>query len=231
MPLSRDLDEKIRNRFDTLITEGKQLIAEAPGLSDVGDYAAFEALVVKTQTIAKAVLGDSARGRDIQEKIRTVSKRYGSVTSAERMVGIATGLKDDYESGMLDSVEERVVANVTSDFMAQVDEILVSHRSEDFDHIFAAVMCGAVLEDSLRRLCERQTPRIATIKNNGKPKAMGDLIIDLKKADAFNGLKANQLRAWANVRNLAAHGKFAEFGRVDVEDMVRGVRNFLADYM
>ena len=53
----------------------------------------------------------------------------------------------------------------------------------------------------------------------------------LKKAGVFNELRAKQLRAWADVRNNAAHGEFDQFQRADVEQMIQGISNFLADYL
>ena len=57
------------------------------------------------------------------------------------------------------------------------------------------------------------------------------LIDNLKNAGLYNELKAKQLRAWADIRNAAAHGKFGDFNRKDMEEMLKGVQNFLADYM
>ena len=72
---------------------------------------------------------------------------------------------------------------------------------------------------------------IALDNAKGEPKTLNPLIDDLKKANVFNELKAKQLRAWADVRNAAAHGEFAKFNRQDVEQMLVGVQNFLADYL
>ena len=49
-----------------------------------------------------------------------------------------------------------------------------------------------------------------------------------KKRKVFNELTAKQLRSWADIRNSAAHGKFEEFNRSQVESMVSGVLDFLA---
>ncbi len=69
------------------------------------------------------------------------------------------------------------------------------------------------------------------MKLNGQYKMMNALIDDLKKAGLYNELKAKRLRAWADIRNAAAHGEFDEFDRKDTEEMLKGVQNFLADYM
>ena len=249
MPLPRDLDEKIRSRFDELISEADELgpkmekVAReytnryrakhrvSPHYPEYGHVVEYQALVEKVLNLVGEVLHDTERGREIAETINTLASKHRNPRSLEHISGTLRGLRDIYRNGFIRSVQATIVANISSDFMAQVDEILTSGRSAQYDHAFAAVMCGAVLEDSLRRLCERQTPPLKTLKRNQKPKRLSALIEDLHKAKVYNPLKADQLRAWAKVRNHAAHAEFSEFNRADVEDMVRGVRNFLADYM
>ena len=66
---------------------------------------------------------------------------------------------------------------------------------------------------------------------DGKSKTLDPMINDLKKAGIFNDLKAKQLRSWAAIRNKAAHGEFDQFKKEDVEQMIKGISNFLADYL
>ena len=91
--------------------------------------------------------------------------------------------------------------------MEQAEALLGEGIEGQYDHVPAAVLCGAILEDALRRLCQKQTPPIATAKPDGRKKTMEPqkLIQDLRKAEAFNKLVANQLRSWAKIRNYAAH--------------------------
>lgn len=245
MPLPPELDLKIRDRFDELIREAIQLIqkleaahaksrpttdleiistfyeAENPFISDC------QAIVVKAVNLVNMVFGSSDRGRDIAEDLKNhTSVDKGKVFILNYIVGTLQGLKDDYEHGFLENLERRILSNVSTDYLTQVEELF-----DEGHYVPAAVLCGAVLEDALRRLCERQTPQVPTDKPNGRPKALNALIQDLQKANAFNKLKAQQLRGWAQIRNSAAHGKFDEFSRDDVELMVKGVKNFLADYL
>jgi hypothetical protein len=80
-------------------------------------------------------------------------------------------------------------------------------------------------------LCGQQQPPVSITDAKGAPKTLNPLIDELKKAGAFSELKAKQLRAWAAIRNEAAHGEFGAFTRDDVEQMVRGVQSFLAEYL
>lgn len=59
---------------------------------------------------------------------------------------------------------------------------------------------------------------------------MNALIDSLKKRGVFNELQAKELRAWAALRNYAAHGNFSEFTRDQVESMVAGVLRFVTEH-
>ena len=225
MPLPPELDQKIRRRFDELILEANELIREG------GDSAEYEAFFVKTLSLTNTVFGGSERGLKIEKRINRHLDEWIPSAALGYINGILQGLKDDYENGLLDDLEKRVVANISADYMTQVEGLLDEGQPGQYDHVPGAVLCGAVLEDASRRLCDRQSEPIVTIKENGQPKRLNALIADLKKENVFNALKADQLRAWAKIRNHAAHGEFSEFNRSDVEQMVNGVRNFLADYL
>ena len=98
-------------------------------------------------------------------------------------------------------------------------------------YVAAAAICGALLEDGLRRLCARQSPPIETHRRNGDYKKLTAMIDDLKNGNLYNAMKRDQLQSWAKIRNSAAHAKFDEFSRQDVEAMLSGVKNFLADHL
>ncbi len=240
MPLPPALDQKIRSRFDELIDETDELSLKMrahnkanPGrvTSNYGHISEFQAVVVKVLSLIETVLGDSQQRHEVTESIRQRTRNSGTPSVLENINGTLRGLKDVYENGFLDDLEARVAANISADYMTQVEGLLDEGQPGQYDHVPGAVLCGAVLEDALRRLCERQTPQVATRKPNGDPKNLNSLIQDLQKANVFNKLKADQLRSWAKVRNYAAHGEFSEFNRDDVELMVSGVKNFLADYL
>jgi hypothetical protein len=152
-------------------------------------------------------------------------------SDAAKIAGLLKGLADDYASGFLEPVIRRAEAEIAADYLGQAEELLAEGQRGKFDHVPAAVLLGATLERSFRELCGRQAPPLPVVKANGEKLMMNALIDELKKADVFNELKAKQLRAWADVRNAAAHGEFEKFKRGDVEAMQQGVANFLADYL
>ena len=234
MPLPPGLDEKIRNRFDELIERGNKLLSEMKeqgaihvinlprGTSD------YQALVLNSRSLIEMLFTNSERSKELEQNIEHPNPASSSV---KKIVGILEGLKDDYENGFLDDLEKQIVANISADYMGQAEALLGEGIPSQYDHVPAAVLCGAVLEDSLRRLCQRQTPSISITKSNGQYKTLGPLIDELEKAKVFNKPKIGQLRWWAQIRNSAAHGQFKEFTREDVESMLKDVKTFLANYL
>jgi hypothetical protein len=165
--------------------------------------------------------------------IETLSQKLDELDSPSHGLtdvrGLIRGLQAAYDDGMLESIAETIEANVTADYLGQAQQLLKEGVTGNFEHIPAAVLTGAIFEDSLRRLCVRNT--ISLLDAKGNSKTLNPMIEDLKKANLYNELKAKQLRAWADIRNAAAHGEFTKFNKQDVEAMLIGVQNFLADYL
>ena len=60
---------------------------------------------------------------------------------------------------------------------------------------------------------------------------MNALIDALKKRQVFNEVQAKQLRAWADIRNSAAHGRYEEFDKNQAKMMVSGVNTFVSNHL
>jgi len=244
MALPTNIDQAIRQRFESLITEGQKLaqVMKKEGEQNQRDrnyalltgesnsqYAPYQAFLTKVITLIHMVLDDSKRATQIIDDINGMRRASYSV---QRIVGTLQGLQDDYVNGMLDSLSRMIGAEIASDYMGQAKQLLGEGVSKQYDHVPAAVLAGAVLEDSLRRLCQRHTPEISIFKGDGEqPKKVTVLIDELKAAGLYNELKAKQLRAWADIRNAAAHGHFEDFERHQVEAMISGIQSFLADHL
>ena len=245
MPLPKKLDESIRKQFDELIEDGKELIIDTEQRQievnlqnkdssvvvwgGVEPYrVAYGSFETRTLNLARLILDKSEYQRILLEVEK--SKRSLNVGTVEDILGILTGLKKEYESGLLEDMSRMIEANVTFDFMSQAEQLLAGERHKS-DHVPAAVLAGAVLEDAVRRQCERQDPPIETELQDGGYRKLDWMIGELQKRNLFNKPKSAQLRSWASIRNAAAHGRFDEFKRSDVEQMIRGVRDFMADYL
>ncbi len=226
MPLPAETDSKIMTRFGTLINDGMALAA----IYDKGDLPTdFTTKLVSLKTSFLTLL------EYLPSKGGHLSRIADSVRSSDcdpkQLLGFITGLQKDYKAGMFKSLAEMIETQVTTDYMGQAEQLLGEGTSGQYAHVPAAVLAAAVLEDALRRLCQRQSPPIDLLKKDGSRKTLDPLIADLQKAKVFNKAKADQLRGWAKLRNYAAHGEFKELKRSDVEGMIDSVKAFIVDYL
>jgi len=171
------------------------------------------------------------QGTKLKERVDEFSHARNSKMGVQVRLGILEAFRDDFEQGFLDDLLLKVEAEVAADYMKQAEGLLNEGQPGQFDHVPAAVLAGAVLEKALRTLCNEQQPPVSIANAKGERKTLNPLIDELRKAGAFNELKAKQLRSWADIRNAAAHGDFSAFGKADVEQMISGINNFLADYL
>src|SRR6266480_317519 len=136
-------------------------------------------------------------------------------------------VKKEVENGSLDSLALQVESAVLSDYLGQA-ELILKETIGELTHVPAAVLAGASLERSLRTMCLCLEPPERVVNDKDGFLGMNALIDALKRRQVFNELQAKQLRAWAAIRNSAAHGKFEEFTRHQVEQMLEGIGAFLA---
>lgn len=150
--------------------------------------------------------------------IKDVKNGYGS--HVDFGIGILRALKEDLDLGYLTNVQNLVIAEIFEDFLSMSEYLL-----EQGYYIPAASLVGSVLEDSMRKLCD---------KNNivyPKETKINNLNADLAKAGVYNALVAKEIIAKADIRNNADHGHYDKFNEQDVKNMVEWVRKFMIDYL
>lgn len=139
-----------------------------------------------------------------------------SYSPVRRGQGILRAALEDFEHGHLFEVRQLLEAEVFADLLEQAAEL---HRAGYIGP--AAVVAGCVLEDGLRRLCQR-----AGLPLQPKPK-LDQMNADLAKAGVYSKLVQKRLTAIADLRNNAAHGNWAEFDRDDVGEMIDWISKFI----
>lgn len=137
--------------------------------------------------------------------------------------GILKALRSDYEAGRLQSVIELVHADIFSDFFDMAGYLLEQGYKDP-----AAVITGSVLEEQLRKLCNKHS--ISAVKPDGSPKKADTLNAELAAADIYSKLDQKSVTAWLDLRNKGAHGKYSEYTKEQVELMLQGVRDFASRY-
>lgn len=140
-------------------------------------------------------------------------------SSARGIAGVLTALREAYASGYLTTVSELIHADLFSDFI-EMAEYLLSEGYKDP----AAVIIGSTLEEHLRQLCVKNgLPTTA----GGKPKKADQLNADLKNASVYSNLDLKSITSWLDLRNKAAHGKYTEYTKEQVQLMIQGIQDFM----
>lgn len=138
---------------------------------------------------------------------------YGPITMG---LGILKSAKEEYESGFLFETRVLIEAELFDDFLEQAEHLLTTGYFQA-----AAVVAGCVLEDSLRKLCQRKGISLAD-----KPK-IDQMNSDLAKHGTYNQLTQKRITMLADIRNKAAHGQWSEFNKEDAEAMIKQIRTFM----
>jgi len=239
--LPANIRKQFLARFDELIIEGKALVESIEVIPPhtrgnvhvmSTSYKGDSQRLARWKTNCLNLLQPFTReGSKLKEQIDILGRTGGEKPALKYSLGVFEAVRDDLEKGFLDNLVLRVEAELAADYMGQAEHLLHEGQSGKYDHVPAAVLAGAVLEKGLRTLCDNQQPPVPVVTLKGDPKTLNPLIDDLKKSGLFNELRAKQLRAWADIRNKAAHGEFDQFARTDVKQMIHGINNFLADHL
>jgi len=240
--------QKYIDRLDELIEQGKTIaddslsFEEASAMGWIEDFpeTLFSAMSVEEESFIKwktNCINLLENSLPTTESLKQTIKEISDIKNKEEYLFLYAisaklkAIKEDLEKGILRNLAFQIEVEVAVEYMELANQLLAEGQLGRHSHVPAAVLAGAVLEKNLRTLCEKQCPAIPTVNSKNEPLTLNPLIDVLKKATVFNELKAKHLRAWADIRNAAAHGEFDKFSRSDVEGMIKGVSDFLAIHM
>ena len=236
MPFPPELKRRYLDRLEELAERGNEIQATVREEREAksNPYARHPHINIVTRWDAEAFLRWKGSCVTILDKVLFGELRswIAAAKSAKAPGGIRwlrarlLSVRDDLEAGFLDDVAEQIEGEIAANYMAQADALLGECEAENFSHVPAAVLAGAVLERHLRELCMRNS--IDTHMPNGRPKTMDPMITDLAREGVLSPPRAQILRGHAAIRNRAAHGDWDTFSRQDVEGMVRGIQEALA---
>jgi len=219
--------ELVKEKFEKLTQEGKQIIGTAGWNGSASEYVNFNPsydayLRIRTEAM-NLVRRSCGADSDHYRELKRLAESKDSANNGFFLIhclGILEAAKRDFESGLLFDLRALIAAEVLGDFITQAEELVGAGY-----HVPAASLAGAVLEDVLRKLCEKhKIPLPDTTK-------IDRLNADLARANVYDKLIQKRITAIADIRNNADHGHFDKFKKEDVEDMVRWTRSFAADYL
>lgn len=126
-------------------------------------------------------------------------------------------MKDLEDGHLFQSLKGLVTSEVFNDFLEMAGHLLEQGYKDA-----AASVIGAVLEDGLRRIA---------FQAGTDGRGLGKLDDACLKAAAYNNLVHQQATVWIATRNKAAHGEFSAYDVTHVQEMHRGVTQFLGYYL
>jgi len=140
--------------------------------------------------------------------------------SLEIGLGVLKALKEDIEKGYLTRYRTLVIADVFTDFLEMAEHLF----ENNYIHPSASLI-GAVLENGLRKICDNHN---ITVKSDDNINSLNQKLAD---KDIYTRIVQGQIQVWNKIRNYADHGYFNNYKKEEVEGMLKGVRNFLAEQL
>src|SRR5216684_2665363 len=126
-------------------------------------------------------------------------------------LGILTAIRDHIKGGWIETTKGLVTAEVFADFLEMAEHLLEQQYKDP-----AAVLIGGVLEEHLRQLCGSAGVDVVD-SSTGTPRKADSLNADLVKAGKYDRLDQKQVTAWLDLRNKAAHAKYSEYRKEQVD--------------
>lgn len=140
------------------------------------------------------------------------------------LCGLAKAVQHQIHEGLFANVRGLLQAEVFDDFLEMSKHLLAEGYKDP-----AAVLVGAVLEDTLRKRLAREGG--PTTDSKGKNLTIEPMNVALAKAGVYNVLVQKQVTAWADLRNKAAHAQWDQYDAHQVGQMLEGVRRFCTDHL
>lgn len=213
------VDDKIKQRLHALAELGAAVLRSEHSDSN-GQRWVDEGLtagwIASARNLLSSVFGDDSAYFDT---FAEYTSGFVAPMQAKQGHGVVLAAQADYVANGIFNVRQLVEAEVFDDFLEQAGHLLTSGYFQP-----AAVVIGCVLEDAMRKLCGKHG-----IALPAEPK-LDWMNAELAKKGVYNKLVQKDVTAKSDLRNKAAHGKWAEFKREDVDAMLPWLRRFLVDY-
>ena len=229
--MNTNINERLSAEIDELVSIAENLSRDASRSgSGLGPNRIEELTSVTSRSgqLIRRLYGQDSQYHESLQKVLSTA-HFSSMHSnwfnhISELVGILKGIQHDMKSGMLSDFRKLLQAEIFADFLDMAEHLL----NEGYKDA-AAVLLGAVLEDSLRKLSLNR--ELSTTSMHGKLLTSEPLNVALAKDGAYGPLVQKQVTTWANLRNDAAHGHFSKYDAEQVKQMLIFIQKFCADYL
>lgn len=215
------LTETVNDAFQSLLEQGQGIHDKyfhgSGSMNESPPRAEYSQWFTQVCNLVERVCGaDSAHTRQIYKP-----SNHDSPALLPRVYGILEAANSDYKNGMLANIRHTVHAEISDDFLTQAEALY----SQGY-HVAAVSLAGAVLEDTLRTLCNKHS-----ITYNPNKTSLEALNVELARAGIYDKLVQKRITAESDLRNSADHGHFDKVKPDDVEAMLRWVRRFVSEQL
>jgi hypothetical protein len=212
--------DQIAKRLAALIEFGTVNVLATRNRDEYGSYTVERGLFQGWRTQALVAL------RAIFEANHTYPEEFNAHTAedyaanAEAGIAILTAARQDITNGYLTKTANLISAEVFSDFLQMAEHLLERDYKDP-----AASLCGAVLENGLRRIAGDHDVKVTDSDD------LNSLRDKCAQKEVFNKMVRQQITSWTTLRNYADHGQFEQYTPQHVASMISDVRSFLAIYL
>lgn len=215
------LKDEILKQIDLVLTKHK-VSKSVSSYSDLGDVLQEGQVTSMAATMSDAIRRLAPPNSQYFQSMEKLMKTYGATNSyvIPHLAGLLIALREAYELDLLTQFSELVHAELFSNFIEMAEHLLAEGYKDP-----AAVVVGSVLEEHLRQLCVKNG---IAVDLAGKPKKADQLNADLAGQSVYTKLDQKSVTGWLDLRNKAAHGKYGEYTKEQVNILLTSVQNFMA---
>lgn len=212
-----------QTQLEALVSEFKsfQSRSQYDDLSDLPEYER-QALVTRAIAAVHRISGaGSIYSKEIDRLLVKLPQLHEHMTS---IAGVVGALLDDLKSGYIQSLVEIVHGALFADFLE-----MAQHLQDSGYKDAAAVIAGSTLEAHIRELCQKASIPLENKKADRSitAKKADFLNSELAEAGIYSKLDQKNVTAWLDLRNKAAHGKYAEYSAEQVDLLIASIRDFV----
>jgi len=219
-----NLNNKIIRKIDNIVEQGRQSLL----LGERNRYNVLEADAAKFIAFRSSGLSFILKLFEIDHPyyngFHNILRTYRYEKNINGAIEILLNIKSEVEEGWLHSIRDIVSSELFADFMEMAEYLLKEGYKDP-----GAVITGSVLEEHMRQLCIKNSIATELIKDNKSIPKKADLLnSELTSANVYNKLDQKNVTAWLDLRNKAAHGKYEEYTKEQVQLMYQGITDFIA---
>lgn len=222
--MSSNLAALVLPQLDELITKYEELRQRTnhAGFADIPTDEMSEFITAGMSAIYRIAGRDSQYASQLD---RYIDHHVNYVTlTIPHLGGALKALRHAVASNYLTSIQELVHANVFADFLDMAEHLLEEGYKD-----LATIVIGGVLEEHLRKLCDKHGIALELLDARGasRPKKAEAMNADLAASNVYSKLDQKNVTAWLDLRNKAAHAQYAEYTPQQVGLLLQSVRDFL----